>query len=282
MKYASKICLITGATSGLGKEIALALALAGNHLILVCRNRDKGELVRQEILTKSNVPVDLMIADLSSQNDIRSLVTELQKNYVSIDILINNAALVSRKQLFSIDNIEMTLATNFLAPFLLTNSLLDMLRKSSSARIINISSAVHRWGKIDLNDLQYKKRKYQFMKAYAQSKLLLNIYSFELARRLKGSKITVNCVHPGAVKTNLGSDSADNMFLRLLDKLIKFFFITPAAAAITPVHLACSAEVNGISGKYFVKGKAVKASARSYNAELSKSVWLGAQKLVGR
>lgn len=125
------------------------------------------------------------------------------------------------KPALSVDGIEMTLATNHLGPFLLNNLLVDLLTRNAPARIINVSSAIHRWGKLDLEDLQFKKRKYHFMKAYAQSKLLMNTVTFELAHKLEGTGITVNCLHPGAVKTNLGSDNASNAFLKFADKIIR-------------------------------------------------------------
>lgn len=277
-----KICLVTGANSGIGKEIALALAASGAHVIMVCRNAEKGRAVLEEIKTKSGSPsIDLLIADLSSQADIRLLARTLHERYSMLHVLINNAGLVLYQKKLSVDGIEMTLATNHLGPFLLTELLLDLLKKGGPSRIINISSAIHKWAKIDLNDLQYQHRKYRFMQAYAQSKLLMNIVTFEWALRLKDSGMTVNCVHPGAVKTSLGSDSAHHPALKWIDKMIKFFFITPEAAARTPVTLAISPEMENMTGKYFAKGKPVTASSVSYDTDLAKKVWEISEKMVG-
>jgi NAD(P)-dependent dehydrogenase (short-subunit alcohol dehydrogenase family) len=273
------ICLVTGANSGLGKEIALALAKAGAHVIMVCRNAIKGELAFSEIKQKSgSTSVDLLIADLSSQNDIRALADTIHKRYTKLTILINNAGVVQTKKVLSVDGVEMTLATNHYGPFLLTQLLLDLLMQGAPARIINISSAIHKWAKIDLNDLQYSKRKYHFMKAYAQSKLLMNIYTYELARKLAGSGVTVNCVHPGAVKTGLGSANANGWLLKLIDKVIKFFFITPEKAAKSPVSLALSSEMNGVSGNYYARGKATQLV---FDSEIAKKVWELSAKEVG-
>lgn len=274
-------CLITGANSGIGKEIALALAKTGAHVIMVCRNAEKGRAALEEIKTNSgSQSVDLLIADLSSQAEIRVLAKTIHEQYPVLHVLINNAGLVTAKKALSKDGIEMTQATNHLGPFLLTHLLLDLLQKSAPARVINISSAIHKWAKVDLDDLQYDRRKYQFMKAYAQSKLLLNSASFELARRLEGTGITVNCVHPGAVKTGLGSENANTLFLKVIDRMIKFFFITPKEAAETPVHLAVSPDMQNVTGKYFVKGKPVSPSRISTDVVFAKKVWEISEKLL--
>lgn len=268
-----KICLVTGANSGIGKEIVKGLALSNIHIIMVCRNREKGQTLLDEIKTLSASSIDLLIADLSSQAEIRLLAKTIHERYPQLDILINNAGVVLFNQEFSVDGIEMTLATNYLAPFLLTQLLMDLLLKSTSARIINISSAIHKWGKIDLDDLQYSQRKYQFLKAYAQSKLLMNISTFELARRLKGSSITVNCLHPGAVKTNLGNNAKNNFLLKFIDKLVKFFFISPKQAAKGPLYLALSPAMENITGEYFVKEKIASPHPIVYDNEIAKKVW---------
>ena len=276
-----KICLVTGANSGVGKEIALALAQAGAHVIMVCRHAEKGRSALADIKAKSGSnSIDLLLADLSSQTAIHQLCKTIHERYAMLHVLINNAGVVLTEKKLSADGIEMTLATNHLGPFLMTQLLRDLLEKGAPSRIINISSAIHKWAQLDLDDLQYTKRKYQPLRAYAQSKLLMSIVTFEMARRLAGTNITVNCVHPGAVKTNLGSNNANNVALKWLDKFIKLFFITPQAAAQTPVYLALSPEVNNVTGKYFVKGKPVLASASSYDPDIAREVWNISAKLV--
>lgn len=275
-----KICLVTGASSGIGKEIALGLAKSDFHVVMVCRNVEKGKSALEDIkkLSGSN-SLDLLIADLSSQSEVRALAYTIQQRYSALHVLINNAGLVLTKKTYSVDNIEMTLATNHLGPFLLSYLLLDLLKASAPSRIVNVSSAIHKWAKIDLNDLQFVQRKYQFMKAYAQSKLLMNITTQELARRLNGSGVTVNALHPGAVKTNLGSDNTHNLFLKALDKIIKCFFITPSEAAKIPLYVATSPEVENITGKYFVKYK--PAFVKTYDLDFVDGVWKKTEELAG-
>ncbi len=276
-----KICLVTGANSGIGKEIAIGLAKSGAHVIMVCRDLKKGQVALEEIKTTSgSKAIDLLIADLSSQIEIRSLAKVVHERYSRLDILINNAGLVLSKRKLSADGIEMTIATNHLGPFLLIRLLLNLLEKSSTSRIINVSSAAHKWARIDLSDLQYENRKYQFMKVYAQSKLLMNIITFELARRLDKTGVTINCIHPGAVKTSLGSENSHNVALKFIDKLIKFFFITPKQAAKNILDLAMSSEWENITGKYFVKGKPAPSSSASYDPLLAKKVWDISSKFV--
>jgi len=278
-----KTCLVTGANSGIGKEIALGLAMLGEHVILVCRNEEKGKAALEDIKAKSgSETIDLLIADLSSQSEIRSLSKTMHDRYSALHVLINNAGLVLTEKTASVDGIEMTLATNHLGPFLLTSLLLDLLKAGAPSRIINVSSAIQKWATVDLNDLQFTHRKYKFMKAYAQSKLLMNIVTFELARRLEGTRITVNCLHPGAVKTHLGSGSAHNPVLKIIDKLIKVFFITPKAGAITPIYLATAAEVEDVTGKYFMKCKPVASSPISYDHDIAKKVWEISEKFVNK
>ena len=269
-----KICLVTGANSGIGKEVALGLAHSGAHVIMVCRDLKRGQSALEEIKrTSGSKSIDLLIADLSSQAEIRSLAKSIYDRYSRLDVLINNAGLVLSKRMLSVDGIEMTLATNHLGPFLLTHLLLNLLEKSAPSRIINVSSAVHKWARIDLADLQYEKRKYQFMKVYAQSKLLMNSITFEFAKRLQGTEVTINCIHPGAVKTSLGSDNSHSVALKFIDKLIKFFFITPKKAAKNIIDLALSPKWENITGKYVIKGKPVRPSSATYDPILAKKIW---------
>jgi NAD(P)-dependent dehydrogenase (short-subunit alcohol dehydrogenase family) len=277
-----KTCLVTGASSGIGKEVAKQLALSGYHVIMVCRDPNKSQSVLEEIKAQSaSQTVDLLIADLSSQSAIRALADTVRDRYARLDVLINNAGVVLTHRETSIDGFEKTLATNYLGPFLLTNLLLDLMKSSLPSRIVNVSSAIHKWGSIDFNDLEFKTRKYQFMKVYAQSKLLMNLFTFELARRLAGTDVTVNGLHPGAVNTHLGTANADSFMMRMLDKMIKFFMISPQQAAKTPVYLATSPKVMNISGKYFLKCKPVSASLISTDAVLAKQAWEVSSKLVG-
>jgi NAD(P)-dependent dehydrogenase (short-subunit alcohol dehydrogenase family) len=277
-----RVCLVTGANSGVGKEIALGLASQGARVLMVCRDAVKGQAALEEIKAKSgSQKIDLLLADLSSQASLRSLAEQIHERYPALHVLINNAGVVLREQQYSVDKIEMTLATNYLGPFLLTMLLLDLLKTSAPSRIVNVSSAIHQWARLDLSDLQFRQRRYQWVKAYSQSKLLMNLATFELARRLHGTGVTVNCLHPGAVKTQLGSSNANNLPLKLLDKCIKCFFITPEAGAKTPLYLATAREVENITGKYFVKCETNFSKASAYKPEEVKKIWDESERLLG-
>lgn len=278
----NRVCLVTGANSGVGKEIALGLALQGARVILVCRDAAKGQAALEEIKAVSgSQKVDLLLADLSSQAEIRSLAKTIYDRYPALHVLINNAGVVLRERKNSVDGIEMTLATNYLGPFLLSYLLLDLMRASKPARILNVSSAIHQWARLDLEDLQFTQRKYQWIKAYSQSKLLMNLATFELARRLQEKGVTVNCLHPGAVKTNLGSTSANNSFLKIVERCIKWFFVTPQEGALTPLYLAVSPVVENMTGKYFVKCETNFSKASVYKPEEVKKIWELSERLVG-
>ena len=278
----NKVCLVTGANSGVGKEIAMGLARLGAQLVMVCRDTVKGEAAQKEIVALTgNDNIKLHIADLSSQQAVRALAGQIEAEYPKLHVLINNAGVVLTQKTLSIDAIEMTLATNYLGPFLLTNLLLDKLKSSAPARIINVSSMAYKFGGFNLNDLQFEKRKYSVIKSYGQSKILMNSFSFELARRLGGIGVTVNCLHPGAVKTNLGSNNASNVLLKLTDRVIKLFFISPKKAAETPLYLATSDEVRETSGKFYVKCKPRKSSHLTTDPALAQKIWNLSERLVG-
>src|SRR6266576_2877007 len=216
-----KICMVTGANSGIGKATALALAQMGATVVMVCRDRARGEEAKSEITTKSrNNAVDLLQADLSSQQSIRQLVENFQHHYTHLHVLINNAgagaAFTGRRE--TVDGLEMTFAVNYLAPFLLTNLLLDVLKASAPARIVNVSSDSHRSGSIQMDDLQAEKH-YRPMRTYPQSKLAVVLFTYELARRLQGTGVTANCLHPGFVATNF-AQSDGGPAIRVLVKVL--------------------------------------------------------------
>src|SRR2546426_4670781 len=212
-----KICMVTGANSGIGK--ATALAQMGATVVMVCRDRARGEEARSEITTKSrNNAVDLLQADLSSQQSIRQLVENFQHHYTQLHVLINNAGVAFPGRRETVDGLEMMFAVNYLAPFLLTNLLLDVLKASAPARIVNVSSASHKSGYIQMDDLQGEKHS-RSMRAYGQSKLAVVLFTYELARRLQGTGVTANCLDPGFVGTHIGQTGA-SLPVRLLIKLI--------------------------------------------------------------
>src|SRR5438270_9306660 len=276
-----KICMVTGANSGIGKATALALAQMGATVVMVCRDRARGEEARSEITTKSrNNAVDLLQADLSSQQSIRQLVENFQQHYTHLHVLINNAgagaAFTGRRE--TVDGLEMTFAVNYLAPFLLTNLLLDLLKASAPARIVNVSSNSHKSGYIQMDDLQEEKH-YRSMRVYGQSKLAVVLFTYELARRLQETGVTANCLHPGFVATHFGQRDAGPAF-RLLVKLIGSFGTSPEKGAKTSIYLASSPEVEGVTGKYFVKSIPKRSASISYDESLQRQLWEQSAKLV--
>jgi retinol dehydrogenase 14 len=266
-----KACLVTGGSSGIGKATALGLANMGATVIVVGRDRSRGEAAVTEIKQKSNNDaVDLMLADLSSQASIRRLAEDFKDRYQQLHVLINNAGVFTSKHTVTVDGIETTFAVNHLAPFLLTNLLLDVLKASAPARIINITSSGERSGTINFDDLQGEGR-YSGFQAYNQSKLAMILFTYELARKLEGTGVTVNCVHPGVVVTNLGRGSSGAFGLLL--RLMRPFFSSPEKGAETPIYLASSPEVEGVSGKYFAKKAEAKSSERSYDTVTARRLW---------
>ncbi len=271
----NKICVITGANSGIGKYTAIGLAELGANIVMVCRNKELGEEAQKEIIEKSgNESVDLLLADLSSQKEIRKLVSDFKRKYVNLHVLINNAGVVLKNRTLSVDSIEMNLAVNYLAPFLLTNLLLDVIKESAPARIINVSSGGHGTTKMDLEDLQNAK-KYSAFGSYGHSKLALMLFTYQLSRRLENTGVTVNALHPGLIRTNLGRDQP---FLAQL--FTKIFFKSPKKGAQTSIYLASSPEVGGITGKYFKSRKIVRSSEDSYNLDYAVKLWKMSEKLV--
>jgi len=264
-----KICIITGANSGIGKATAIALAKMGATIVMVCREKVTGENAQKEIIELSgNKDVDLFLCDLSSQKEIRDLASNFKNKYQTLHILINNAGVMMKKGPISTDGFEMNFAVNHLAPFLLTNLLLDMLKKNAPSRIVNVSSGAHKMAKLDFDDLQSENTKPRFMRIYGNSKLALMLFSYELSRKLEGTNVTVNTVHPGVVATNLGRHQS-----KFNQKFSKVVFKKPEKGAETSIYLASSPEVEGITGKYFVNKESRKSSDASYNEDDAKRLW---------
>ncbi len=267
----NKICMVTGATSGMGKETAAALAQMGTTVILVARNQNKGETVRDEIRMRSgNMNVEVMYADLSSQRSIRELAETFKQHYQHLHVLVNNAGGIFFTRETTVDGVEMTLAVNHLAPFLLTDQLLDVLKASVPARIINISSNVESIGTINFDDLQHEKR-YISIVAYAQAKLATMLFTYELARRVEGTGITVNAVTPGPVATKFGSNG--NHVMNKIFPLLFRFAKSSEEGAQTAIYLASSPMVEGMTGKAFYSRKELRSSRKSYSTILQKKVW---------
>ncbi|HLX55881.1 MAG TPA: SDR family oxidoreductase [Ktedonobacteraceae bacterium] len=275
-----KTCLITGANSGIGKATALALAQMGAAMVLVSRDRARGEEAQREIKTKSgNESIDLLLADLSSQESIRQLARDFKQRYDRLHVLINNAGAYSLTRRVTVDGMEMTVAVNLLAPFLLTNLLLGMLKASAPARIVNVSSDAHEANYLNLDDLQLEKH-FRPMRAYGQSKLAEVLFTYELARHLEGTGVTANCLHPGFVATNIAQRDLP-LPARLVTKLIFRFGISPEEGAKTSIYLASSPDVEGVSGKYFVKSVPKQSAPLSYDESLQQQLWQKCAELTG-
>ncbi len=274
-----KTCIVTGATSGIGKATAIGLARLNATIVIVARDSEKGRNALSEIKSKTgNESVFLMTADLSSQKLVRQLAREFLNNFHELHVLVNNAGVFMSKRSTTIDGIESTFAINHLAPFLLTNLLLDALKASAPARIVNVSSSAHIGSEIDFNDLQGEKR-YSGFGAYGKSKLANIFFTYALARRLVGTNVTANCLHPGVVRTGLSRNSP--AFFRLFFLIFSPFLASPVKGALTSIHLASSPQVEGVSGKYFVRRKMVRSSRESYDEAASEQLWRVSAALTG-
>ena len=266
-----KVCLVTGSNSGIGKVTARELARMGATVVMLCRNRAKGEAAQAEIISATgNQNVDLIVADLAAQAEVHRAVAELRQKYQQLHVLINNAGGIRNARQVTPDGLETTFALNHLAPFLLTELLLDTLKASAPARIVNVSSMAHASGRIDFADLQGEKR-YSQWKAYSQSKLAMILFTYELAEQLKSSNVTVNALHPGAINSNF--DSGMSGFMRWGWKLITPFLLNVEQGAQTTLYLATSPDVEGVSGKYFSNQRETKSSARSYDPATRQRLW---------
>ncbi len=266
-----KSCIVTGGNSGIGKETALGLARLGATVIIVSRDRSKGEAALPDIKRKSgNQNVDLMLADLSSMQSVRQLAQEFLAKYQKLHVLVNNAGIFLPKRVVTADGLEATFTTNHLGHFLLTNLLLDLLKASAPSRIINITSDAHKGAEIDFDDLMGEK-KFSGFKAYGQSKLANVLFTYELARRLEGTGVTVNCLHPGVVRTGFGKDAGGLFAFGL--RVIGPFMMSPEKAAGAAVYLASSPELESVTGKHFVKGKEEESSKESYDQAAAERLW---------
>ncbi|MDE2859986.1 MAG: SDR family oxidoreductase [Chloroflexota bacterium] len=274
-----KCCLITGGSDGIGLAAARELAHMGASVVMVGRNEAKTAAAANRITQETgNGSVRYMVADLSSQADVRRLAAEVTESIPRLDVLVNNAgaAFLSRRR--SVDGIEMTFALNHLGYFLLTTLLLDLLGRSSPARIVNVASAAHSSaGSFRLEDLPSPEKCGGF-RAYGRSKLCNILFTYELARRLEGSGVTANTLHPGLVRTNIARNNG------LLGRMVNFFIgvrgVDAAKGAETVVYLAASPEVEGLTGKYFENRRAVPSSALSYDAELASDLWKLSERLT--
>lgn len=273
-----KVCVVTGSSSGIGRQVAHELAKRRARVVLVCRSPERGEKARDEIVHESlNPHLDLVLADLFEQRDVRRAAAEIDDRYGQLHVLINNAGLLIGKKRLTSDGIESTFALNHLSFFLLTNLLLGKLKASAPARIINTSSMAHGMAKWDWDNLQGERR-YSQWRAYGNSKLANLYFTYELARRLNGTGVTVNAVHPGFVRSNFGKSASPA--LRTGIAVARPFGINVQEGARTTVWAATDPGLSKVSGKYFAKSHAVASSDASYDQDAQRRLWTLSEELA--
>jgi len=274
-----RTCVVTGATSGIGRAAALELARGGARVVVVARDAGRGRETVSEIERSAGKGrAVLLVADLASQSEVRRLASEVSQAAPRLDVLVNNAGAIHMERRVSPDGHEATFAVNHLAGFLLTNLLLPHLRASAPARVVNVASAAHLGGHIDFDDLMGEKA-YGGWKAYAQSKLANVLFTYELTRRLGTGGVSANCLHPGVVATGFGKNG--NGLLSLGVRIAAPFFLSARKGAATAVYLASSPEVEGVTGKYFAKCRPAASSAESRDPEVARRLWEVSERLTG-
>ena len=277
---AGKSVLVTGGTGGIGKATAIGLAALGARVGITGRDPARTEAAAAGIrATQGSPAVDAFAADLSVQAGVRRLAAQVLDTYPRLDVLVNNAGGFWAHRHVTADGLERTFALNHLAPFLLTSLLLDRLTASAPARIITVSSGAHARGRIDFDDLQGE-RNYSGQHAYSQSKLANVMFTYELARRLDGTGVTATVLHPGVVRTSFGAED-QAASLAVMIRMARLFMKTPAQGAGTPIYLASSPQVEGITGRYFVNRKPKTSSKVSYDTTAAARLWQASIDLAG-
>ncbi|AIX99979.1 short-chain dehydrogenase [Arthrobacter sp. PAMC 25486] len=278
MLMAGKTVLITGGTGGIGRATAVGLAKRGAHVAITGRDPGRLQDAVREIRAAGGGQVEAFIADMSSQSEVRRLAGEILQDLPRLDVLINNVGGCWETRHLSPDGLEYTFALNYLAPFLLTNLLLDRLRASAPARVVAVSSNVQAIGRIDFDDLQGE-YDYSGARAYNQSKLANVLFTYELSRKLQGSRVTANALHPGVVNTRFGAEdpgTIQRLFVPLMRPLMK----TPRRGAATSIHVASAPELEQVTGCYFANSRARKSSDRSYDQAAASRLWQVSTELV--
>lgn len=281
MDLRNKLCVVTGSNSGIGKETVRAFANQKAYVVMVCRNEQRAEQARQELIRDTgHTGIEVMLADLAIQHDVREVADRISEKFEKVDILVNNAGIIADRREETIDGIEKTLAINHLAPFLLTNLLRDSLEKAPDARVVNVASEVHRVGAkaFDIDDLQLEEN-YSPMKAYGVSKLCNIMFTHELAKRSAETSITTNSLHPGVVSTQLAEEAS--WLMKFFYFIGKPFMRSPKSGAQTSIFLATSDEVKSTSGKYFRNKKKATPASIAYDDTITKKLWQRSEQLTG-
>lgn len=274
----NKLCVITGANSGIGFETAKELAKQGAFIVMVCRSEDKAESAKQEILKETpEAGIDIVLCDFSSQDDIRRAAGDIKSKYQKIDRLINNHGFIAADYNETVEGLEETFGVNHIGYFLFTNLLLDQIKATEKARIINVASEAHRSAsKFDINNLQLKDN-YSTWKAYGNSKLFNILFTVELADRLKGSGVTANSLHPGVIASNFGSSST--FLVKFFWKIAGPFMKSNKDGAQTTIYLATSDEVEEVNGAYFKDSKVVAPTNQAFDKEAAEQLWAKSEEL---
>ena len=275
-----KVCVITGATSGVGLEAAKKLAEGGAHIVMVCRNREKAELIRTELQSAYKGPVDIITADFSDLDQVRRAADEILKAYPRIDVLINSAGLHSTKRRYTPAGFELVFCVNHLASFLFTKLLLDRLKASAPTRILQVNSEGHRFNGLDPNDLNWHKRLYTGLRSYGASKTAQLLTMWELSDQLEGSQVTINALHPGDVRTNIGSNNGW-LYKAFLHHVIWHSLKDPVIAGDALYYLASAPEMSTVSGRFFHLTIEEKPAAHALDREMGKRILALTMKMTG-
>jgi len=277
---AGKVCVVSGSTSGVGLEAVKSLARGGAHIVMVYRNLDKAETIRTEMISQHNAGIDIIKADFSVLDDVHKAAELLIRDYPQIDVLINSAGLHSTTRTTTPDGFETVFCVNHLAPFLLTYLLLDTLKQCAPARIIQVNSEGHRFGGLDLNDLNWERRRYMGLRGYGASKVAQLLTTWEFADRLKGSGVTINAMHPGDVKTNIGNNNGP-LYRWYLHHIIWRTLKDPAISGEALYYLAAAPEMADVSGRFFNLTIDEKPAAHALDRDQGRKIWDASLRLTG-
>lgn len=275
-----KVCVVTGANSGIGKVTARELAKRGAKVVMICRNPQRAEAARAEIRAAApDAEVDLLLADLGELAQVRRVADEYKARYDQLHVLVNNAGVYLPRRMTTSEGFESTFAINHLGPFLLTNLLEEVLEASAPARVVNVSSEGHRAGKVDLSDLNSERGRYRGLRVYCTSKLMNILFSNELSRRMRQKGVTSNALHPGAIASGFAQD--ERGLFKSMMKVARPFLLTTEQGARTQIHLATSPEVEGISGEYWRKSRIAAPSRAARDLQVAGRLWDASRELSG-